>query len=697
MTAVDIFTAPRMKQIEDTTVVGGLVDVDGNLLLTTREGTEINAGYVKGPPGQDGIIGVDGAPGTPGDTAIPAGTVTLWVGETAPTNWLICEGQAVSRTAYPSLFNAIGIKYGAGDGVNTFNLPNLKGRTPVGLDTSQTEFNALAKVGGSKTHLLTAAQSGIRDHTHPFGWGTPNGDLLGLQGGGGGGWALLNDGANNNIYRPGGVGANLAANAQEAHPILQPYTVVNFIIKATAGTTPGDSELATRLSELESKFSGTPAGTITGWAGLVAPTNWLICDGSAISRTTYASLFSAIGTSYGVGDGSTTFNLPNLKGRVPVGRDLSQSEFDQLGDTGGTKTHAHRHVSPIGLSGGNAYVLNIANSQMDTTGSYDIGGIVSGSQHQGGGMGPAAGAMEHWIVTSTQEGTLQPFQVINYIIKFTNGDTRGDSQLTTRVSSLEARTEYNTKLRDRTALMQHLMTGGGTRKCNSAASVSWSQPFRTMGAGRDDLVPSGYFNIDMPPNGTVIPVIGHPTVTSVTVAGGMINFSTLSGYGALYYDLPYGSVATGQPGRFKLVDYSFAPVVIPPSWLLICQHNIDVGSADYRWGDGRNQDRWRPLTLQNTWVNYNAAGGTFSNAGWRYQDDGKILLRGLVAGGTAIISNIGAGLGPDQVEIFYGHANLGGVRVDASPNGDIGMSGYTGGANNAFVSLENISWYPSSV
>jgi microcystin-dependent protein len=77
---------------------------------------------------------------------------------------LICDGSAVSRTTYPSLFAAIGIKYGPGDGSTTFNLPNLKGRTPVGKDTAQTEFAALAQNGGEKTHLLTAAEMPAHSH-----------------------------------------------------------------------------------------------------------------------------------------------------------------------------------------------------------------------------------------------------------------------------------------------------------------------------------------------------------------------------------------------------------------------------------------------------------------------------------------------------------------------------------------------------
>ena len=62
-----------------------------------------------------------------------------------------------------------------------------------------------------------------------------------------------------------------------------------------------------------------PAGVILLYGGTSAPTGWLLCDGSAVSRTSYAALFAVIGTSFGIGDGSTTFNLPNFTNRFPYG------------------------------------------------------------------------------------------------------------------------------------------------------------------------------------------------------------------------------------------------------------------------------------------------------------------------------------------------------------------------------------------
>jgi microcystin-dependent protein len=73
------------------------------------------------------------------------------------------------------------------------------------------------------------------------------------------------------------------------------------------------------LATASGATAALPPGTLTAFGGSTAPSGWLVCDGSAISRTTYSLLFAVVGTSYGAGDGSTTFNLPDLRGRTPVG------------------------------------------------------------------------------------------------------------------------------------------------------------------------------------------------------------------------------------------------------------------------------------------------------------------------------------------------------------------------------------------
>ena len=107
----------------------------------------------------------------------------------------------------------------------------------------------------------------------------------------------------------------------------------NVTLDQTGSTITIDSATEALAGDIEA------VGSIKMFAGSSAPTGWLLCDGSAISRATYADLFGIVGTTYGSGNGSTTFNLPNLKGRVPVGYDSGQTEFDTLGETGGAKTH----------------------------------------------------------------------------------------------------------------------------------------------------------------------------------------------------------------------------------------------------------------------------------------------------------------------------------------------------------------------
>ena len=90
------------------------------------------------------------------------------------------------------------------------------------------------------------------------------------------------------------------------------------------------------------------AGLIRMYAGGSAPQGYLLCDGSAVSRSTYSSLFNVIGITFGVGDGSTTFNLPDLSGKVPMGN----SQTHALASSGGSETvaltdlPAHIHTVP---------------------------------------------------------------------------------------------------------------------------------------------------------------------------------------------------------------------------------------------------------------------------------------------------------------------------------------------------------------
>ncbi len=127
-------------------------------------------------------------------------------------------------------------------------------------------------------------------------------------------------------------------------------------------------------------------GTMQPWPAASPPTKALLCNGQAVSRTTYANLFAVIGTTFGAGDGSTTFNVPDLRGRAVFGVDGS-AEFLAIGTTGGAKTHDH----------GAATGVEAANAQ-----NYSSGGQNAASE---GHTHPISAASSlppylaaHWII-----------------------------------------------------------------------------------------------------------------------------------------------------------------------------------------------------------------------------------------------------------------------------------------------------------
>jgi len=100
------------------------------------------------------------------------------------------------------------------------------------------------------------------------------------------------------------------------------------------------------MSNFIKETSALPTGSIQMFAGTTAPNGWAICDGTAISRTTYATLFAVCSTSFGVGDGSTTFNIPNFQGVFPRGAgsqtiNARSKGGGSLGDTNEDKFQGH--------------------------------------------------------------------------------------------------------------------------------------------------------------------------------------------------------------------------------------------------------------------------------------------------------------------------------------------------------------------
>ena len=197
------------------------------------------------------------------------------------------------------------------------------------------------------------------------------------------------------------------------------------------------------------------AGTVHQFAGSVAPDGYLLCDGSAVSRETYAALFDVINTTYGVGDGSSTFNVPNLVGKVSVGYDSGDANFNSLGKTGGASTvtldvtqiPSHNHTGTTQSAGihnhaltdpGHVHNAVSVNDDFNSSGTYPNYTRPSYAQYDSAGTitwtntitssttGISVqnnGAHTHAFTSDNTGGgnshnNLQPYITLNYIIKF---------------------------------------------------------------------------------------------------------------------------------------------------------------------------------------------------------------------------------------------------------------------------------------
>lgn len=186
-------------------------------------------------------------------------------------------------------------------------------------------------------------------------------------------------------------------------------------------------------TSLRSGGGGGIIGEIKAYAGDTIPAGWLECNGQAVSRTTYSTLFTAIGTKWGSGDGSSTFNVPNLKGRALVGQDTSQTEFDVIGETGGAKTvtlgtthiPAHTHGSKTitatfsGRRCGNDAVSHWAgtNTTITASATATTTATAAGTANKHTDIVNISAAHTHDSVGGgAAHNNLQPYAVVKYII-----------------------------------------------------------------------------------------------------------------------------------------------------------------------------------------------------------------------------------------------------------------------------------------
>jgi microcystin-dependent protein len=170
---------------------------------------------------------------------------------------------------------------------------------------------------------------------------------------------------------------------------------------------------------LQGAGGGVPTGMLQMWSTASAPTGYLLCDGSAVSRSTYSALFAVISTTFGTGDGSTTFNLPDYRGRSPLGVSGSYA----LASTGGSAdavvvSHTHTISDPGHSHSASAYEWTIPS----VGGGYLAYSRNSNANNGAQVLAPGVGSATTGItaVTAGVSGTganLQPYLAINFIIK----------------------------------------------------------------------------------------------------------------------------------------------------------------------------------------------------------------------------------------------------------------------------------------
>lgn len=222
------------------------------------------------------------------------------------------------------------------------------------------------------------------------------------------------------------------------HKILR-FTGAGLIVHSSSLVCPGGGNITRADGDIAEVFSlgsgnwvitsyeystngSVPVGTIFDFGGTTAPSGWLGCDGSAVSRTTYARLFGVIGTTWGAGNGSTTFNLPNFQRRTAVGSGGSGTGTlgSSVGNTGGSETHTLSTAELPSLSGTSLTVGTTDGGGAAGSARFLTGTGVNTSTGAGASNSTASIADSSYSITNGggAHNNIQPSAVVLKIIKY---------------------------------------------------------------------------------------------------------------------------------------------------------------------------------------------------------------------------------------------------------------------------------------
>lgn len=327
---------------------------------------------------------------------------------TVETGYLLANGQAVSRSTYATLFSLIGTTYGAGDGSTTFNVPDLGTRVIFGYDSGDTSFDALGETGGAKTVNLQHSHT-MNNHTHT--------------------WSFTTAGNSGTVTSD--ISPQDTTGAANGHTHTQGSTVTT----GTQSNTGTDSQLSTTQSVLMKTLTLYPLikindtdypfiGEIVEYGGTSAPDNFILCDGSNVSRSTYATLFAKIGTTFGAGDGSTTFGLPNPLGRAISGWKSADADMGTIGNTPGADTISlsHSHTQNSHTHSFSGTTAGPGSTMANDLGSTDSVANNSHTHTYSGTTSAASNSGTDSQLSATQS-VANPFLVTQMIIRHTLSTT----------------------------------------------------------------------------------------------------------------------------------------------------------------------------------------------------------------------------------------------------------------------------------